>query len=206
MWIRPGSFHDLPMELNASPRGVFETPVLYIGAGTGIAPLRGMIREREFVRRRYRRRRRRGLNEDRLGSGDDEKERDDDDDDGGYCDQILLFGCRKQTEDYLYHTEWKSMLNDVNNSFKLLTAFSQDQNYKIYVQTVLSRDDNAVFLAKHVLERGGAVYIAGGKKMAKAVREEIVEVLGRFLDGGENQAKLILKRWQRRGLFRVEAW
>ena len=32
-WIRPGSFHRLPLELNADR--IFKSPVMYVGAGTG---------------------------------------------------------------------------------------------------------------------------------------------------------------------------
>lgn len=41
LWIRPGSFHQLPLNGNR--------PVLCIGAGTGIAPLRGLLRERRAL-------------------------------------------------------------------------------------------------------------------------------------------------------------
>ncbi len=45
LWIRPGSFHQLPLN---GPR-----PVLCIGAGTGIAPLRGLLRERRALGFQY---------------------------------------------------------------------------------------------------------------------------------------------------------
>lgn len=42
--------------------------------------------------------------------------------------------------------------------------------------------------------------------MARAVREEIVEILGSTLAGGQTEAKIILKKLHRSGLFSVEAW
>lgn len=51
-----------------------ETPVIMIGPGTGLAPFRGFIQERDYTRK-----------------------------DGKVVgDTVLYFGCRKKTEDYLY--------------------------------------------------------------------------------------------------------
>ena len=71
-------------------------------------------------------------------------------------------------------------------------------------------------ITRHVLEHGGAIYIAGGAKMARAVKDEILECLsaafasdGNVVAGdgsGMKEAKVLLKRLQRRGLFAVEAW
>ena len=41
---------------------------------------------------------------------------------------------------------------------------------------------------------------------ARAVKEEIIESLGRILDGGEVQAVKLLGKIQRLGRYSVEAW
>ena len=51
-----------------------ETPIIMVGLGTGIAPLRGFIQERHFLREQG----------NKIG------------------DTILYFGCRKRSEDYIY--------------------------------------------------------------------------------------------------------
>ena len=48
--------------------------------------------------------------------------------------------------------------------------------------------------------------IAGGPKMARAVKEEVVEVLGAALTGGQKQATQLLNKLQRLGRFSIEAW
>ena len=58
----------------------------------------------------------------------------------------------------------------------------------------------------HILVRKGAVYIAGGSKMARAVKDEILTALGAVLEGGENDAKRLLNKLKRTGLFSIEAW
>ena len=129
-------------------------------------------------------------------------------DEQGY-DQILVFGSRKETTDFLYRDEW---LLGMDKHLKLLTAFSQDQNHKVYVQQVLSKEDNELFIAHHILEHKGAVYIAGGAKMSRAVNQEIIECLAEVMGGGVSDeralisAKRILKKMNKLGTYRIEAW
>ncbi len=74
---------------------------------------------------------------------------------------ILIFGCRKKDADFYYRHEWQEAVD--HGSLRLLSAFSQEQAYKVYVQTILRSEGD--FLVKHLLENGGALYIAGGAKM-----------------------------------------
>jgi sulfite reductase alpha subunit-like flavoprotein len=116
---------------------------------------------------------------------------------------ILVFGCRKAGADYYYKEEWESMSE--RKLMRLLTAFSRDQFQKIYVQKVLREADVGTLITKHLLERSGALYIAGGPKMARAVKEEVVETLSKEL-GGEKHAKAFLTKLQRLGILSLEAW
>ena len=98
------------------------------------------------------------------------------------------------------------MENADGYSLRVLTAFSQEQKHKMYVQRKLREADEGLLIAKHILENNGAVYIAGGAKMARAVKDEIVECLGKLLPTGENGARSLLQKLQRKGKFSVEAW
>ena len=42
--------------------------------------------------------------------------------------------------------------------------------------------------------------------MARAVKDEVIECLGKFLPGGEKAGKIVLQKLQRAGKFSVEAW
>ncbi|KAL3772619.1 hypothetical protein ACHAW5_006517 [Stephanodiscus triporus] len=217
MWIHPGSFSGLPLQLRddaqredkdstTSERNrYFQTPVMCIGAGTGIAPLRSLILEREYqVQSKI------GnalpspsSSNDFFGSAADVSLLLDDDDDD--MDNILVFGCRKKTSDYYYGHEWTSLVRD--KRLGLISAFSRDQGHgKLYVQRALRESNGGELIATHLLKRRGAVYIAGGSKMARAVKDEIVVALGAVLDGGEKDAKRFLNKLKRMGLFSIEAW
>ena len=201
LWIHPGSFAKLPVSPSIESQGdavsnnhqFFKTPVMYVGAGTGIAPLRSLILEREAQRLSC-------LGESDISTvsngfkslpGDD-------------ADNILVFGCRKKAKDYYYSNEWEDLTN--SKRLRVIPAFSRDQKHKLYVQRALREASGGELIVRHILERQGAVYIAGGSKMARAVKDEIVEGLSAVLDGGEKDAKKLLNKLKRAGLFSIEAW
>lgn len=89
----------------------FQTSILMIGPGTGLAPFRGFLQERDFYRK-----------EGRLVGK-----------------SILYYGCRKKAEDYLYQDELEKY--ETNGTLtKLNVAFSRDQSQKVYVTHLLKKD------------------------------------------------------------------
>ncbi|CAG7834982.1 unnamed protein product [Allacma fusca] len=92
-----------------------QTPVIMIGPGTGLAPFRGFIQERKYLK-------------------DDGKQ---------VGDTILYFGCRKQAEDFIYEEELKDYIE--SGVIKMYVAFSRDQGQKEYVQHLLERNADEVW-------------------------------------------------------------
>jgi sulfite reductase alpha subunit-like flavoprotein len=120
-------------------------------------------------------------------------------------DNILVFGCRKKTADFYYQEEWK--LLQQSGRVGLMVAFSRDQWHKVYVQQILgSANYRGEQLARHILDKKGAVYVAGGPKMARDVKEKIVEHLAKHMTGGKKEAQHMISKLQRVGRFNVEAW
>nr|NP_001351901.1 NADPH--cytochrome P450 reductase 2 [Orussus abietinus] len=91
------------------------TPVVMVGPGTGLAPFRGFIQERDLARK-------------------DGKE---------VGDTILYFGCRKRDEDYLYRDELQEFVE--SGTLKLHTAFSRDQPEKVYVTHLLEKNKDELW-------------------------------------------------------------
>ncbi|CAO1416639.1 unnamed protein product [Diamesa hyperborea] len=92
-----------------------EIPVIMIGPGTGLAPFRGFIQERDLS------------HQETKTTGE----------------TILYFGCRKRTEDYIYEEELEEYSK--RGSLNLRLAFSRDQEKKVYVTNLLEQDADLVW-------------------------------------------------------------
>ncbi|XP_017770493.1 PREDICTED: NADPH--cytochrome P450 reductase [Nicrophorus vespilloides] len=87
-----------------------QTPIIMIGPGTGFAPFRGFIQDRNFAK------------EEGKGVGE----------------TILYFGCRKRSEDFIYEEELSEY--DRKGVIRMHCAFSRDQQEKVYVTHLLQRN------------------------------------------------------------------
>jgi sulfite reductase alpha subunit-like flavoprotein len=202
LWIQPGSFRGLPREVSTSSTSPqFNVPILCVGAGTGIAPLRSLLLERNAILRQAEEE----LQNKTHSSSHHGAANSNGGGDSIPHDNILLFGCRKQASDYYYRDNWEEITRTNPKHLRVLTAFSRDQVQRIYVQKVLREADGANLICNHILNHNGAVYIAGGPQMARGVKEEIIAALGKVL-GNEKQAHLLLAKLQRSGRFNIEAW
>lgn len=86
-----------------------------IGPGTGLAPFRAFIQERDLAKKEGK----------EVG------------------DTILYFGCRKKNEDYLYKEELKEYVK--SGMLKLHIAFSRDQPQKVYVTHLLENNKEEIW-------------------------------------------------------------
>jgi sulfite reductase (NADPH) flavoprotein alpha-component len=111
-----------------------DTPIIMVGPGTGIAPFRAFLEERQATGARGR--------------------------------NWLFFGDQKRSHDFLYEEQVLAWLKD-GHLTRLDTAFSRDQEQKIYVQ------DRMVSAASEVwqwLDSGAHFYVCGdASRMAKDV-------------------------------------
>lgn len=117
-------------------------PVIMVGPGTGIAPFRAFLEEREATQ----------------ASGKN----------------WLFFGDQKRASDFLYHDQ---IIEWVQNGHltRLDTAFSRDQEEKIYVQTRMLQAASELW---QWLEEGAHFYVCGdAKRMAKDVDEALHSVI-----------------------------
>jgi len=117
-------------------------PVIMVGPGTGIAPFRAFLEEREAT----------------ASAGKN----------------WLFFGDQKRATDFLYHDqiiEWVQK----GHLTRLDTAFSRDQEEKIYVQTRMMQAASELW---QWLEEGAHFYVCGdAKRMAKDVDEALHNII-----------------------------
>lgn len=117
-------------------------PVIMVGPGTGIAPFRAFLEEREATRAT-------GKN-------------------------WLFFGDQKRASDFLYHEQITGWLK-TGLLTRLDTAFSRDQEEKIYVQTRMLQAASELW---QWLEEGAYFYVCGdAKRMAKDVDEALHQII-----------------------------
>lgn len=113
-------------------------PVIMVGPGTGIAPFRAFLQEREVT--------------------------------GASGPSWLFFGDRNRATDFLYEEEIQGWLSR-GVLHRLDTAFSRDQEQKVYVQHRMS--ENAAELWRW-LQNGAYFYVCGdASRMAKDVDDAL---------------------------------
>jgi sulfite reductase (NADPH) flavoprotein alpha-component len=119
-----------------------DTPVIMIGPGTGIAPFRAFLHERDAV--------------------------------GAKGKTWLFFGEQRAATDFLYEDELADFL-ERGVLTRLDSAFSRDQEHKIYVQDRIAQRGAELFAW---LEQGASIYVCGdAKRMAADVDRALRELI-----------------------------
>ncbi|KAF4650773.1 hypothetical protein FOL47_000875, partial [Perkinsus chesapeaki] len=83
--------------------------------------------------------------------------------------KIMLFGCRYSDRDWVYADEMKEFAE--KSGCKLFTAFSREQENKIYVQDLVTTTAKADL--QEALEIDAYVYICGSQSMGRSVIEAL---------------------------------
>ncbi|XP_038063679.1 NADPH-dependent diflavin oxidoreductase 1-like isoform X2 [Patiria miniata] len=78
----------------------------------------------------------------------------------GLGDNVLFFGCCNKEKDYLCNREWRPL--EANKLLQVFTAFSRDQEDKIYVQHLMA--ENSALLWEMIDRRKACFFIAGNAK------------------------------------------
>ena len=125
------------------------TPIILVGPGTGVAPMRAFVRERVALLK--------ASDSIKLGKA------------------VLFYGCRRRDEDYLYREEWPDYARALGDSFEMNVAFSREGSKKVYVQdNILSKAKNL----NELLEAGAFIYVCGdASKMARDVQNAFVQII-----------------------------
>ena len=106
----------------------------------------------------------------------------------------LFFGDQHESCDFLYRDDLEQWLAD-GVLTRLSTAFSRDQEHKVYVQDRLAEQGAEVFAW---LEDGAAVYVCGdGTRMSRAVEDALVAVIAEHGEMGDGAAWDYLGRLKR---------
>lgn len=186
---------QLPVTLQKGGLGITKrqakSPVIMIGPGTGVAPIRSLLWERlQWAEQTTNKS---PVFED-SGSFDNENKKG---------ENLLFFGSRKRDADYFFQDEWTRIMGRI--SLQVFTAFSRDQDRKIYVQDVIKEHADLVF--RLIYTCGGIVYVCGSSgKMPRSVRASLVEVFQISGSMDETAAHDYLQAMEKEGRYKQETW
>lgn len=124
-----------------------DTPIVMIGAGTGIAPFRSFWQENEYEKK---------IN-------------------GISREMIQYFGCRNPNIDELYKQEMeyyksKSIISEYCVAYSRL-----NKGQKIYVQHLLEKNSKSIF--DTLINKNGHFYVCGGVQMAADVNNTLAKII-----------------------------
>jgi NADPH-ferrihemoprotein reductase len=148
-------------------------PIIMVGPGTGVAPFRGFVQERA----------------QQAKNGEDVGK------------TLLFFGCRKQSEDFLYSDEWKEYKNALGDKFELITAFSREGPKKVYVQHRLQEHAKEV---NELLQKKAYFYVCGdAANMAREVNIVLAKIIAEQRGVPEAKAEEVVKAMRSASQYQV---
>ena len=183
-----------------------------IGPGTGIAPMRALLQERQYqsvygptvtndsnISKLRTRSTSIDLPKPNKANRSSSKE-------ASYeiGTNALYFGCRNDV-DYIYQDELKQF-QDKKILHELHVAYSRLPNQKkVYVQHVLQEEAKAKSLLTS-LDNGGYIYVCGGTSMGTDVMETIIQLLITNKSWTKEKANAYIKQLQEEGRYVQELW
>lgn len=169
VWIERGAFRLPPPDV----------PLICVGPGTGVAPLRGFLHHRSALKE----------------AGE------------SVAPSVLVFGCRYEARDYLYRGEWEELQRQgvLAGQHGVLCAFSRDGERKVYVQDRIR--ESAAVLWPLLFESGACVFVAGSaNSMPAAVAGAFEGVIAQGMACGDSEAARLRAQLERARRYHVEAW
>ena len=145
--------------------------IILIGPGTGIAPFRSFLAERDSR--------------------------------GAKGKNWLFFGDQHFITDFMYQTELQAWA-DTGVLTKVNTAFSRDQEQKVYVQHKMAKQGAEFF---EWLEAGASVYVCGAKDpMSVDVEDAMLEIIRKFGNKKDAEAGAYLNELKVAGRYMKDVY
>jgi len=160
------------MEVPTDPK----LPLVMCALGTGLAPFRAILQDRQAQRARG----------EEVGP------------------VTLFFGARYRATEYIYGDELDAWLNDglIN---ELIHAFSRDQEKKVYVQDRLDQNRDLLW-ERLVKQGGSFFYCGTGGRVPDQVQEQVVKSFVSAGKVSQEEAENIVTDMRLKSRYCVEAW
>ncbi|KAI7479657.1 hypothetical protein D0860_06086 [Hortaea werneckii] len=154
------------------------TPIVMVGAGTGVAPFRAFVAERSRLK---------AMGRD-VGA------------------TKLFFGCRHPQQDFIYAEEFDEMKAKLGDSFSLTIAFSRPDNKseKRYVQNCVEQEAEEV--CRLLVDEKSYFYICGSAGMAREVSDVVNSIIRKRQGWSEEQMKDFADRQKKQKRWLQDVW
>ena len=112
--------------------------------------------------------------------------------------------CRYEATEFLYGDEIRAYHDDgILNHLK--TAFSRDQEEKIYAQHRIAEDPELLY--DYMVNKDAHFYLCGpAGNMPKQMKDAVVDALAKVGGMPREQADATVTDWQIKGKYNVEVW
>ena len=165
-------------------------PILMVGPGTGVAPIRSLIWQRLAWNKENEEIMVQGVS--RTSSTKAET-----------ASNVLFFGCRNSGADYFFKDEWDALQEDL--PLQVFPAFSRDEGQKQYVQDLVRLHSRVVY--ELLYEKKGIVFVCGSSgKMPQGVREALISALEKEALLDRRAAEEYLASMEKEDRYKQETW
>ena len=108
--------------------------------------------------------------------------------------------------DFYFDQDWSKLAKESSGLFSIFTAFSRDQEDKIYVQHVI--ENLKLYIGDLIVNQDAFVYIAGNaKQMPDQVKDALIEAILSIDDDGDKQgATAFLNQMSKEKRLQMETW
>jgi sulfite reductase alpha subunit-like flavoprotein/Pyruvate/2-oxoacid:ferredoxin oxidoreductase gamma subunit/ferredoxin len=152
------------------------TPLVMVGLGTGMAPFRSFIQQRVMQKAA-------GIE---VGP------------------MLLYFGARYEATEFLYGDEVNAWVAD-GTLTDLRTAFSRDQERKIYAQHRIEEEPELMY--DYMVNKDAAFYLCGpAGNMPAQMKSAVVNAIAKCGNMSVEDATATVIDWQIKGKYNVEVW
>lgn len=164
------SIDSVPFDIHVNYRkGTFpvidpQQNVLLIATGTGIAPIRSYLHQRNHQSMKY--------SKKEIGK------------------TILLYGCRNKLKDDLYSNELNNQ-SLVNLDIEIYKAFSRNETTKVYVQNIIL--ENSHIFIPFIMSNCTIIIVGNSKFLPKAIKMFILRGIMKEKDIDEDEALKLYK-------------
>ena len=138
---------------------------------------------------------------------------------------ILFFGCRKQSEDFLYEKEWEVSRNNqahhqkfsnstnhstqeyksaLGDSLEVVTAFSRETSKKVYVQHRLR--ERAAEVNELLLQKAYFYVCGDAANMAREVNEILGQIIAEHRGVDKKKGEEIVKSMRSANQYQEDVW